>query len=115
MTDETPRPGSREEAAARRDVGKGPFSVEKAYVANKWLAAQISDCGGRPFAYVMAVDCVGGDFTAAKARATRIAEALNRAPDAVVQLVRAARDTDRAGDPNHPLYAALAPFASVEE
>jgi hypothetical protein len=74
------RPGSREEAAARRNVGVGPFSVERRDDNNVGNHHMVVDANGNDFAAVFNDDCIGGDFTAAKARATRIAEALNRVP-----------------------------------
>lgn len=87
MTD-APAPGSEEEAAARRNVGKGPFSAAKephhrsALCGLECLA--VLDAAGATFAWVVVSSAIGGDKSAAKARATRIAEALNRtvfAPD----------------------------------
>jgi hypothetical protein len=88
----TPAPGSTEEAEARRNVGKGPFKVEKdlAYLGGDMAVGgeepemvqmvAVADAAGEPFCYVHPDDCAGGDLTSAKARATRIAEALNRSP-----------------------------------
>lgn len=79
MTDKS-LPGSCEEAAARRNVGKGPFRAwkDKVDLFGQGSAVPIVDSGDRPFAYVLLDDCVGGDLSAARARATRIAESLNR-------------------------------------
>jgi hypothetical protein len=82
MTD-APKPGSPEEAESRRTTGKGPFSVfpnvhQLQDSGNSPVVVTIVDGGGQPFAFVRQNDCAGGDPTAAKARATRIAEALNR-------------------------------------
>lgn len=75
---EPPRPGSAEEAEARRNVGKGPFSVAKANTGCELV--EVLDASGAPFAQVIVAHCVGKDITAAKARASRIAEALNGRP-----------------------------------
>lgn len=73
-----------------RDIGKGPFTVEKQLahlnpgmdVGGEEPASlklvEIVDAAGNSFAYVDPADCAGEDEPAAKSRATRIAEALNR-------------------------------------
>jgi hypothetical protein len=77
----TPEPGSPEEAAARRNVGKGPFAAGKCQVHDEtpgvYDGAAVFDAEGQPFCLIASDDCVGGDLSAAKARATRIAESLN--------------------------------------
>lgn len=61
-----------------RDVGKGPFAT-KATADKDGPAGSVivTDSSGEVFCYVDSDYCAG-DFTAAKARATRIAEALNQ-------------------------------------
>lgn len=56
-----------------RDAGKGPFVTQQEDEGNQ----TVRDAAGLPFCWVIAAECVGGDKAAAKARATRIAEALN--------------------------------------
>jgi hypothetical protein len=58
------------------DVSKGPFAVDKAPLGS--TKVNILDATGRPFVHVHMKDCAGGDLAAAKARATRIAESLNK-------------------------------------
>lgn len=70
---ERPTPGSREEAAQRREMGRGPFSGAKGAPDE----ALVLDAAGNTFARVNADECAGGDQTAALARARRIAEVLN--------------------------------------
>lgn len=68
-----------------RDLGKGPFSVKAEDEGNATVRDQI----GEPFAWVIAAECHGGDKSAAKARATRIAESLNRNDSLRAALVKA--------------------------
>lgn len=67
-----------------REAGKGPFSVPKEPLD---LPAQdrqggpllaVIDAAGETFCYVGLMDCHGRDLAAAKARARRIAESLNK-------------------------------------
>lgn len=68
-----------------RDVGKGPFKADN----ETWSARELEngemlavlDGRGEMFCYVQLNDCAGMDKSAAKARATRIAEALNTIGD----------------------------------
>lgn len=59
-----------------RDTGKGPFSYDAGI-----SVVVINDARGEQFCLVQAADCAGGDASAAKARAARICEALNRADE----------------------------------
>lgn len=78
MTD-APKPGSPEEAEARRNVGKGPFTTKATKDATGPAGSVVVlDASGETFCFVDSDYCVGGDLSAAKARATRIAEALNK-------------------------------------
>lgn len=61
---------------------EGPFSAGKCQVHDEMLGvydgAAVFDSEGAPFCLIEMDNCIGGDLAAAKARATRIAEALNR-------------------------------------
>jgi hypothetical protein len=61
---------------------KGPFTADKCelpgYPDGEGHGAAVFASDGFPFCYVCADDCVGGDVMAAVARATRIAESLNK-------------------------------------
>lgn len=58
--------------------GLGPFTIgEPLGGADKVVT--VLDIGGQAFCTVHAAHCVGGDLPAAKARANRIAEAMDRA------------------------------------
>lgn len=65
-----------------REQGKGPFVGERVKDDHGPTVlgdhAVIRDSTGAPFCYVATRDCHGGDLSAAKARATRIAESLNK-------------------------------------
>jgi hypothetical protein len=67
-----------------REHGKGPFSVPKepldlpAQDRNRQPLIPVIDAAGGTFCYVGLGDCHGGDLPAAKARARRIAESLNK-------------------------------------
>jgi hypothetical protein len=56
-----------------RDQGDGPFTVKREH-----LTALVMDASDEVFCVVNVRDCVGRDGDAAKARATRIAESLNK-------------------------------------
>jgi hypothetical protein len=84
--------------AERPGAWEGPFRVEKGLthlggdmaVGGEEPAmvqlVEVAGADGSPFCYVLPEDCHGGDMTAAKARATRIAEALNRSQGTGLQL-----------------------------
>lgn len=65
-----------------RDRGKGPFTVGKPTEVHSngedYPVVEVLDSSGSVFAMVWAQDCCSNDVPAAKARATRIAESLNR-------------------------------------
>lgn len=69
-------------AEPRPECGIGPFTAGKCQVIDEtpghYDGAAVFDKEGDPFCYVLEDDCIGGDAAAAKARATRIAESLNR-------------------------------------
>lgn len=58
-----------------RDTGAGPFAAQ-AYENVDDVA--VIDRGGARVCFVYAEDCAGGDKAAAKSRAQRIAESLNK-------------------------------------
>jgi len=64
------------------NAGKGPFVIanEPATLApnGDLKAVQVVDQLGEPFCYVAPLHCHGQDWSAAKARAQRIVESLNR-------------------------------------
>jgi hypothetical protein len=67
-----------------REAGKGPFSVPKEVLPLPAADRQggpllpVIDAAGETFCYVGLMDCHGRDLAAAKARARRIAESLNK-------------------------------------
>lgn len=72
-----------------RNFGEGPFEAKAAKALLGEFAvggediepvdcATVFDATGNAFCYIAPEDCAGRDMNAAKARATRIAEALNR-------------------------------------
>lgn len=65
-----------------RDAGKGPFAGQPFHDNDGptvvGQGAVVRDATGAVFCYVSARDCHGHDIPAAKARAQRIAESLNR-------------------------------------
>lgn len=61
---------------------RGPFTASKCQVdteeEGRFDGAAVFEVDGQPFCYVRVDDCVGGHLSAAKARAQRIAESLNK-------------------------------------
>lgn len=57
-------------------MGRGPFATADATSVTS--GSMVVDREGKPFCYVAAHDCHGGDKMAAKARAQRITESLNK-------------------------------------
>jgi hypothetical protein len=66
--------------ATMTERSKGPFTIGDGspIFGSGETAREIMDASGARFALVLSRDCAGGDLTAAKARATRIAESLNK-------------------------------------
>lgn len=61
---------------------EGPFTAGKCQVHQEepgvYDGAAVFDAEGEPFCLIAADSCAGGDLSAAKARAQRIAELLNK-------------------------------------
>lgn len=70
------------------DKSAGPFTVNAEDEGN----ATVRDQTGEPFAWIIAAECRGGDKAAAKARATRIAESLNRTEGHPTEFTRTPED-----------------------
>lgn len=107
-----------------RDIGKGPFVI--ATHKDKLVeegTAEVVDVTGATFCVVDREDCHGKDLAAAKARATRIGESLNKTEGhlaALERVIRAGRlaiaANTTAGEPLgglDELRKALEPFAEV--
>jgi hypothetical protein len=67
---------------AMAERGKGPFAAGKGWQLSsnggEHDVVPVEDAAGNEFALVFARSCAGRDKTAAKARAQRIAESLNK-------------------------------------
>lgn len=75
------------------DKGAGPFRIDSDSNFGGMPVVTILDAAGGAFCFVAPSDCAGGDMSAAKARGTRIAEALARAdPPSVTASSSAGRD-----------------------